>query len=382
MNRLQNIPGFSIDQVANAAGNDPDVLRMENLDTDLRPPEVVLEATRNAVGRDDDNSYLPFTGRMELRQAVAEKLQKETKLSYEANNVVITCGGTEGLLDALLAVTNPGDEVILTDPTYAGMIYRVRLAGGVPKLVPFVSTFGEWRLDLDALRQAVTPKTKAIFIMNPSMPSGAVLNLKEWEAIAGLCRERNLWLLYNAAMERILYDHQKVVHPATLFDMSERVITIGSVSKEYRMIGWRVGWVVAPKSIINEIAKAHIYNTVTPVGISQMGAAAALKMDENDIAESVQVWEARRNVVNEQLKNYNMIPAAGGWSQLLDVTSFGMTAEKASELLLQKGKIAVTHMTHWGEQNSEQFVRLVFSNESVERLQTLGERSRRTFGSF
>lgn len=382
MNRLQNIPGFSIDQVANAAGNDPDVLRMENLDTDLRPPEAALEATRAAVGRDDDNSYLPFTGRMELRQAVAEKLQKETKLSYESNNVVITCGGTEGLLDALLAVTNPGDEVILTDPTYAGMIYRVRLAGGVPKLVPFLSTFGEWRLDLDALQRAVTLKTKAIFIMNPSMPSGAVLNLKEWEAIAGLCRERNLWLLYNAAMERVLYDHRKVVHPAAMFDMSERVITIGSVSKEYRMIGWRVGWVVAPKSIINEIAKAHIYNTVTPVGISQMGAAAALKTSENGMAESIQIWETRRNIVSEELKNYNMIPAAGGWSQLLDVTSFGMTAEQASELLLQKGKVAVTHMTHWGAQNGRQFVRLVFSNEPVERLETLGERFRKTFGSF
>lgn len=379
MNRLKNIPGFSIDKVANAAGDDPEVLRMENLDTDLRPPEAAIEATRKSIGQDEDNSYLPFTGRTELRHAVAEKLQKETNLPYKLDNVVITAGGTEGILDALLAITEPGDEVILTDPTYAGMIYRVQLVGAVPKLVPFIPNSGEWRLDLEALQQAVTPKTRAIFIMNPSMPSGAVLNLKEWEAIAELCRAKNLWLLYNAAMERILYDNHKVIHPATLNDMMERVITIGSVSKEYRMIGWRVGWVVAPNSIMNDIAKAHIYNVVTPVGISQMGALEALKTNEMDIYKSVQVWEARRNIVNKQLQNYDMIPAAGGWSQLLNVTKLGMTAEQASELLLQKGKVAVTPMTNWGERNSSQFIRLVFSNEPVERLETLGERFTKVF---
>lgn len=382
MNRLKNIPGFSIDKVANAAGDDPEVLRMENLDTDLRPPEAAIEATRNAIGQDEDNSYLPFIGRTELRQAVADKLQKETNLSYQLDNVVITAGGTEGILDALLAITDFGDEVILTDPTYAGMIYRVRLAGAVPRLVPFIPNSGEWRLDLEALQQAVTPKTRAIFIMNPSMPSGAVLNLKEWEAIAELCRTKNLWLLYNAAMERILYDNYEVIHPAALTDMMERVITIGSVSKEYRMIGWRVGWVVAPKLIINDIAKAHIYNVVTPVGISQMGALEALKTNEIDICKSVQTWEARRNMVNKQLQHYDMIPAAGGWSQLLNVTKLGMTAEQASELLLEKGKIAVTPMTNWGERNSSQFIRLVFSNEPVERLETLGERFKKTFGNL
>jgi aspartate/methionine/tyrosine aminotransferase len=377
--RLQNIPGFSIDQVAKAAGNDPEILRLENLDTDLSPPAKAIEATRAAIGQDDSNSYLPFIGHDELRSAVAKKLHKQTGQNYSASHVVITCGGTEGMLDALLATTDPGDEVILTDPTYAGMIQRVRLAGAMPKLVPFRPVEGEWRLDLDALKQSISRKTRVMFIMNPSMPSGAVLTLHEWQTIAKFCREYNIWLLYNAAMERILFDRRQVVHPAALPDMHERTIIVGSVSKEHRMIGWRVGWVVAPRPLIDDIARVHIYNTVTPTGISRQGAIDALKETKKDFDKTLRTWEKRRDAVSSQLAGYSMIPAAGGWSQLLDVSPLGMSAAQASDLLLKKGKVAVTPMTHWGKVNSGQFIRVVFSNESVKRLESLGERFRISF---
>src|SRR2546423_2608896 len=127
--RLAGIPGFSIDRVAAAAGNDPEVLRLENLDTDLAPPAAAISATQAALASDEANSYLPFTGTLELRAAVADHLRRQTGHSYGLDEVLITCGGTEGMFDALLATTDPGDEVILTDPTYAGMINRVRLAG-------------------------------------------------------------------------------------------------------------------------------------------------------------------------------------------------------------------------------------------------------------
>lgn len=194
--RLQGIPGFSIDRVASAAGDDPNILRLENLDTDLRPPEAAIAATRAALSRDSDNSYLPFTGSAELRALVAERISRQTGRRMNPDTeVVITCGGTEGMFDGLLATTDPGDEVVLTDPTYAGMINRVRLAGALPRFVRLVVQDGEWRLELDTLRAAVGPPgraTRALFIMSPSMPSGAVLNREEWEAIAAVCRERSL----------------------------------------------------------------------------------------------------------------------------------------------------------------------------------------------
>jgi aspartate/methionine/tyrosine aminotransferase len=372
--RLAGIPGFSIDRVAAAAGNDPEILRLENLDTDLAPPASAIAATKAAVDTDEANSYLPFTGRLDLRQAIARRLSAQTGRAYSADEVVITCGGTEGMFDALLATTDPGDEVILTDPTYAGMINRVRLAGAVPKLVPFVGAADGWRLDLEALREAVTGRTRVLFFMNPSMPSGAVLNAAEWEGVAQLCREHSLWLLYNAAMERILFDGRTYLHPATLTGMADRTITIGSVSKEYRMIGWRTGWVAGPEAIMGDIARAHIYNVVTPTGIAQSGALAALETGADDVARAVAEWQRRRDTVMEQLRDFAVMPAAGGWSLLLDVSAAGYDSFTASRLLLERGKIAATPMRDWGVHASDHYVRLVFSNEPVPRLAELRER--------
>lgn len=372
--RLENIPGFSIDRVAAQAGDDPEVLRLENLDTDLRPPAAAIEATRAALDEDDANSYLPFTGTSSLCDIVARHVSQQTDHPYSPDQTIITCGGTEGMFNALLATIDRGDEVILTDPTYAGMIYRVRLAGGVPKLVPFVEKYGQWRLDVDELRECISLQTKAMFIMNPSMPSGAVLNQAEWQIIAELCRQHNLWLIYNAAMERILYAGRPYFHPASMEGMAERTITIGSASKEYRMIGWRVGWVVGPQSIMDDIARASIYNVVTPTGISQSGAAAALKSPESDVAEAVAEWERRHDTVVKQLHDLPVIPAAGGWSLLINVKEMGYDSFTASQRLLEHGKIAATPMRDWGQANSDQFVRFVFSNEPVERLSTLRDR--------
>jgi N-succinyldiaminopimelate aminotransferase len=367
--RLENVPGFSIDKVAAAAGDDPEVLRLENLDSDIRPPGVALEATRQAIDLDDANSYLPFHGQADMRAAAAEHVSRASGVVYDpTTQCVITAGGTAGYMNALLATIEDGDEVILTDPTYAGMINRVRLVGGTPKLVPFREQDGIWRLDLDALAAAVSDRTKMLFIMSPSMPSGAVLNRDEWAAITDVCRETDALLLYNAAMERILYDDLPVIHPASFPGMAERTITVGSVAKEYSMIGWRVGWVVGPENLIADIARVSIYNVVSPVGLTQSGAAAALRSPDDYVTNAVAEWQRRRDVVLEELDGLPLVTPQGGYSLLLDTGRMGTKSFAASERLLKLGKIAATPMRDWGEVNSDQFVRFVFSNEPVERL--------------
>jgi aspartate/methionine/tyrosine aminotransferase len=292
---------------------------------------------------------------------------------------IVTAGGLSGCLIALLALLDPGDEVVLTDPTYVGMLNRVRLAGGVPVQVPFAWTGGEWRLDLDALRRAVTDRTRAVFIMSPSMPSGAVLTRSEWAAIAALCRDADLWLVYNAAMERILYDGRPHVHPAGLPGMAGRTVTIGSASKELRMIGWRVGWVVGPAELMPDIGLVSISDVVVPVGIAQPGAAAALAAPDADadVAAAVAEWQRRRDVISAELAGLPLRPAAGGWSMLLDVEALGHTGEQAAARLMERGHIAATPMVNWGVRNGPQLVRFVFANEPVARLRGIGDRVRR-----
>ncbi len=374
--RMAGIPGFGIDRVAAAVGNDPEVLRLENLDTDVVPPQEALRATREAVGQAEANSWLPFTGKADLRQAVADQLAARSGMAYDpATQVVITCGEGDAMVDALFVTTDPGDEVIVTDPTYAGMLNRVRIVGAVPRLVPLRPEQGEWRLDVEALAAAVGDRTRAVFVANPGMPTGNHLNEEEWEAIASVCRERDLWLIYLGWMERILFDQRPYRHPASLPGMADRVVHVGCVSMEQRMIGWRVGWVVSPAAVADDMARAHIYNGLTPGGIAQAGAVAALRAPPEDLAQAVAEWERRRDAILGQLEGLPAVRPAGGWSLLMDVTALGCSAADLSAALADH-KVAATPMTAWGERVAPRYIRFVYSREPVQRLSQLGGRLR------
>jgi aspartate/methionine/tyrosine aminotransferase len=375
--RLDNIPGFGIDKVAEAAGDDPDVLRLENLDIDLPPPPGVVEATREAVGKDEYNSFLPFSGRADLKEAVADHVERRSGIRYDPEReIVITSGDTDNLLDVLLATTDPGDEVILTDPTYAGMINRVRLAGGIPRFVPHVVGGGVWRLDLDALRAAVNERTKALFMLNASFPTGAVFDETEWESLVDIARERDVHIIYWALMEGFVFNDRGITHPASLPGMRDRVITVGTVSLEFRMIGWRVGWIVADAETADAAGVVHLYNALLASPFSQAGAVVALRSPPQDFDAVVAELERRANAMMQQLEGLPVVRPEGGCSLLLNTEAMGIDPQEASARLLEQ-KVAATPMTVWGESIAPKHIRLVFSNEPVERIEMLGERLRR-----
>jgi aspartate/methionine/tyrosine aminotransferase len=374
--RLEHIPGFNIDRVAAAAGDDPDVLRLENLDTDIPPPAEAVEATRAAIGEDDANSWLPFTGRDDLKDAVAAFIERRGGPAYDGpREVVITCGEGDAMLDALFCVTDPGDEVVLTDPTYAGMLNRVRLVGAVPTLVPLHVEEGEWRLDLDALAAAVGDRTRVLFVNNASFPSGWVASEAEWEAIASLCREHDLRLLYWGGFEGVLFDGRRVLHPAALPDMRDRTLTIGAPTLEQRMIAWRIGWIVAPGDLAADVSRVHIYNGLVPSGFNQIGTRVALTLEDDGLVEANAEWQRRRDETLRQLEGLPTVRPAGSWSLLLDVAALGRDCVEVSDRLLEQ-KVAATPMRGWGGAVADRHVRFVFSNEPVERLAALGERLR------
>jgi aspartate/methionine/tyrosine aminotransferase len=374
--RLEGIPGFNIDRVAAAAGDDPEVLRLENLDTDIPPPPEALEATRAAIGRDEANSWLPFTGRDDLKEAVAAQIERRGGPRYDGRReIVITGGEGDAMLDALFCLTDPGDEVVLTDPTYAGMLNRVRLVGAVPRLVPLHVRDGEWRLRLDALRAAVTERTRVVFVNNASFPSGWVASDEEWQAIGSLCRDRDLWLLYWSGYENVLFDNRPVRHPAALPGMRDRTVTVGSPSFEQRMIAWRVGWVVAPGGLVNDLARVQIYNGLVPSGFAQIGTRVALGLSDDHVDAATLEYQRRRDVTLSQLDGLPVVRPSGGWSLLLDVAALGLDSAELSDRLLEQ-KVAATPMRGWGGEVADRHLRLVFSNEPVERLFLLGSRMR------
>ncbi len=379
--RLAEIPGFNIDRVAAAAGDDPDVLRMENLDTDIPPPAEAMAATRAAIGTDEANSWLPFTGRDDLKESVARLIERRGGPAYDARpQIVITSGEGDAMLDALFCLTDPGDEVILTDPTYAGMINRVRLAGAVPRLAPLRVVNGEWRLDREGLAAAVSDRTRVVFINNASFPSGWVASDQEWEQICSLCRERDLWLLYWGGFEAVLFDGRQVRQPASMPGMRERTVTLGSAALELRMIAWRIGWVVCPNAdLASDVSRVQIYNGLTPSGFSQIGVRAGLDLGDDHVWEANVEYQRRRDETVRQLSGLPIVQPAGAWSLLLDVASLNQEAGDVSRRLLEE-KVAATSMVGWGGDVAARHVRFVFSNEPVERLSLLGERVQAALG--
>lgn len=376
VSRLRDIPGIGVDLVGDAADalTDPDILRLENLDTDIRPPAAALAATRAAVDDDAANSYLPFPGHHSLRQAAAAHVGRIAGRDYHPDRECVSvAGGMNGILNTFLATVEPGQEVVLCEPIYAGIVNRVLLAGGVPSFVPATPTIDGWTLDPDRLAAAIGPRTAAVVVMGPTMPTGLVMDESHWAALAGAAEHHDFWVVCDAAMERIRFDGRPPANPAVHPALAERTITVGSASKELRMIGWRVGWVVGPAAIMADIRLVGMANVVCQVGIAQAAVAAALPASDSDVRAATTIWQRRCETMLAQLTDYPAERPAGGWSLLVDARPLDLTPAALSDRLLRRGKIAATPMTGWGP-SGDHYLRLVFANEPVERLGDLRDR--------
>ncbi len=379
--RLAHIGGIGLDVVAAAAerlaAEDPSrpVLRLENLDTNLPLPPEAIAQTEASLGRPEANSWLPLEGDLDLRAAIADFTAARTGHRYDPETeLVITTGGMTGIFNSLLAITDPGDEVVVTDPTYAGIVNRIHLASGTPVFAPFRVESGEWRLDQDAFAAAVGPKATAMVLMSPSMPSGGTFTREDWALACDLCREHDLTLVYDAAMEALLYDGRELVHPLQFEGMAERTYVVGSLSKEHRMIGWRVGWVAGPPEAITMARQVAVYNTVMPVALARFAAAAVLRGDQAHVAECTAELERRRDLILDGLAGWPVVSPGGGWSLLIDVESLGFTPAEASRILLEEAAIAATPMTGWGGPVAGRCIRFVYSAEPLDRLAEIPDR--------
>jgi aspartate/methionine/tyrosine aminotransferase len=359
--RVQNMLRMTMTDVADEADALGDVFRLENADTCFTPPEHVLEATRSAVGVDDFNSYLPLRGLRVLRDAIAVRYP-----GYDPESeIVVSCGAGESLLNALLVLIDPGDRVLLTNPTYSGMAQRVRLAGGVQAFTPLDSS---WRLDLSRLREDARG-CRVLFFASPCMPCGTVFTAQETAAICEVAAENNAWIVFNGAADQVVFGGGSV----TLPEPRSRTILVGCVSKNYAMPGWRVGWALGPREVMRAMEDVHIFNGVMPSGFCQAGAAAALSGDQTWQRELVDAYARGQDALLSELPPGRVIPAEGGYFCLFDTGA--VPAVDFAAGLLAEERVAVTPMQGWGSDDfGSHFVRLIFTNEPEERLREAGRR--------
>ena len=272
-----------------------DVINMSVGEPDFMTPDHVKMAGKKAI---DDNfsKYSPVPGYLSLRKAIANKLKCENNLNYSASEVIVGTGGKQGVCNTILALVNPGDEVIIPAPYWVSYPQMVKLAGGVPVIVP-AGIEQDFKITADKLKAAITSKTKLIILCSPSNPTGSVYTKEELEALAKVVLEHNnLFVLSDEIYEHINYIgcHASI---AACEGMKERTIICNGVSKAYAMTGWRLGWVAAPEWIIKGLNKLQGQYTSGTSSVSQMAALAAYEGDQGCVEDFREAFQRRRDLI-------------------------------------------------------------------------------------
>lgn len=271
------------------------VINMSVGEPDFMTPDHVKEAGKRAI---DDNfsKYSPVPGYLSLRKAIANKLKRENNLNYSASEVIVGTGGKQGVCNTILALVNPGDEVIIPAPYWVSYPQMVKLAGGEPVIVP-AGIEQDFKVTADQLKAAITSRTKLIILCSPSNPTGSVYTKEELEALAKIVLEHNdLFVLSDEIYEHINYIscHASI---AACEGMKERTIICNGVSKAYAMTGWRLGWVAAPEWIIKGLNKLQGQYTSGTSSVSQMAALAAYEGDQGCVEDFRKAFQRRRDLI-------------------------------------------------------------------------------------
>jgi len=336
-----------------------DVIGFGAGEPDFDTPENIKEAGIAAI-RSNKTRYTPTPGVLELRQAACDRLKADFDLDYTPAQIVAASGAKHNLYVALRALVNPGDEVILLAPYWVSYYELVKMVGAVPVVLTTTAQEG-FKLPAEKLAAAVTEKTKAIILNNPSNPTGMVYGRKELEAIAEICLKNDVYVIADEIYSSLVYDGREFTSFASLGpEVKEHTILISGVSKSYAMTGWRIGYSASNPQIAQVMANYLSHSTAAPSSIAQWAAVEALSGPQDGIIEMRQAFENRRNYIVERI---NAIPGVSclkpegafyvmmNLHQMLGKTIHGTeirNADDFSGIFLEKGLVAVVPCTGFG----------------------------------
>ncbi len=336
---------------------------------DTEPPAPVVERAIEAI-REGRNIYTRLDGIAPLREGIARKLQRDNALTVDPESeVLVTSGATGALYAAVLALLNPGDEVILFEPFYGYHVSTLLSQRVKPMPVPLAE--GDWALDLDRLRASITPKTRALIVNTPSNPCGKVFSRAELEAIAAIAQEHDLFVFTDEIYEYFVFDGTEHVSPATLPGMKERTISISGLSKTFSITGWRVGYLTADRRWLGTIGYFHDLTYVCSPSAFQYGAAAGLmELPVSYYTDMAAEYQAKRDLLCSALSDAGFAPSIpkGAYYVLADVSSLqGANAkEKARHLLRERGVAAVAGTAFFTGGRGENLLRFCFAKRDAD----------------
>lgn len=283
-----------------------DIVNFSVGEPDFDTPEHIKEAAVKAI-KDGFTKYTPVGGIDELKEAIVEKLERDNGLKYSKENIIVSCGAKHSLYNIAQALFGPGDEVIIPAPYWVSYPDQILLNDAIPVIV---DTYEEdnFMLRADALKEKITPRTKAIILNYPSNPTGFIYTEKALKEIAEIALKHNIYVISDEIYEKLIYDNEKHISIASLDEeIKEKTIVVNGVSKSYAMTGWRIGYAAGPAEIIKTMTKIQSQSTSNPTSIAQKAAVAALRGPQDCVQRMCQEFERRRNYLVEELNKISGI---------------------------------------------------------------------------
>jgi aminotransferase len=378
-NRVNQIGKSAIHEMTRISKEVNDVAFLSWAKPTSETPEHIKEAAIAAIQNGWVGGYSESSGLPELREAIAEKLNRDNRINANAGQIIVTVGAIEGLAAAVMAVIDPGDEVILPTPTYSTHIRQVKIASGIPVLVPLIEEDG-FRLDIPAIKRAITPKTRAFMYCTPSNPTGTVFPEHDLKQLAQLTLENDLMVITDEAYEYFVFDDHKHFSIASIPEMKENTISTFTFTKTYAMTGWRIGYLHAHEDMIPQITKVHIPFSICAPVVSQYAALAALQGAQNCVTEFKNHYLSTRNLMCERLDRLGHIfeyQLPGGSYLMFPkiMIDEGRDSTTFCKRLLKEGRVSTTPGIAFGP-NGQGYLRLSFCvphemiHKALDRMET------------
>lgn len=311
--------------------------------------------------------YTSNAGLMPLRQEISRYIEDRMQLTYDpASEIMVTVGGSEAIDIAFRTVLEPGDEVIIPEPAFVSYVPCVQLAGGVPVTIPLKAE-NAFRLKPRELEAAITPKTKVLLLSYPNNPTGAIMEKEDLEALLGIIEKHDLLVISDEIYSELTYNSRHV-SIASLPGMRKRCVVINGFSKSYAMTGWRLGYALAPKEIMEQMVKLHQFAIMSSPTTSQYAAVSALKNGNSDVMEMRLAYDQRRRFLLHEMERLQIpcFEPRGAFYIFPDISEFGRSSEEFATELLREEKVAVVPGSAFGD-CGEGFIRISYAY-SIEEL--------------
>lgn len=333
---------------------------------DFDTPEYIKKAAYESLER-GEVFYTSNLGDMGLREQIAKKLNYQNNIPCKAENIMVSVGLSEAIFDALMAVLDPGDEILVPDPVWMNYVNVPKVLGAVPVSYTLKEENG-YQMDLEEIREKITDKTKVLVLVTPNNPTGSMLSRETLEGLAKIAIEKDIVIFADEVYERLVYGDQEHVSIASLPGMAERTFTFNGFSKAYSMTGWRLGYVCAPLEYLKEVNKLHQNAVTCAPSFVQKAGIVALRDEENEVEEMVKEYKRRRDyavkTINE-IEGLSCPTPTGAFYIFINCkpvcAKSGMTSQELAEYLLEKAGICLVAGSVFGS-GGEGFIRMSFAN--------------------